>query len=378
MKILTVHSALLPDTNKQSQVDHWRIYRPMRELAKHVDWQIDYQPAFVKGIEKYQSLGEFTSEEMEKAFRVISGYDIVFSSYHPDPTAYTLLKVAADKTGTQFVMDCDDDMFAINPDNPFWMKMTHEKVYQMQCMIRDNTWVSTTTETLARAFRERRPGHHKDTVFVNPNRIADDYKHPEFDNGDKIVIGYFGGSSHYADLHDSGALDAIQKIMHENKNVYFKSVGMIVDKYIPKHRLIFEGGERGTKWIDKVFPSLKMDIAVAPLVDNIFNKGKSDIKWQEATRAGAAVVATAFGPYTTLLPGTATLVKNGFDDWYLALKKLVDDKTLRQQQVKAAQEHLKSLRLETNWHGYKAMFEKVKEIKDANRKPRTKTTILQA
>lgn len=376
MKILTVHSALNPDTNKQSQVDHWRIYRPMRELAKHVDWKIDYQPSFIKGIEKFQKLEEFTSEEMEKAFKVISSYDIVFASYHPDPTAYTLLKVAADKTGTQFIMDCDDDMFAINPDNPFWMKMTHEKVYQMQCMIRDNTWISTTTEALANTFRERRVGHHKDTVFVNPNRISNDYKHPDFDNGDKIVIGYFGGSSHYADLHDSGALDAIQNIMHENRNVHFKSVGMIVDKYIPKHRLIFDGGKRGTKWMDEIFPTLQMDVAIAPLVDNIFNKGKSDIKWQEATRAGAAFVGTAFGPYSKLLPGTAKVVKNTYEDWYTALKELIDNKELRQQQVKFAREYLKGQTLEKNWQGYKAMFEKVKELKDANRKPRTKTIIL--
>jgi hypothetical protein len=99
MKILCVHSALNENQNTRSAVDMWRIYRPMRELAKHVDWQIDHQSTFIKGIEKYKNAKEFTEDEMQKAFETICQYDIVFSSYHADPTAYSLLKVAADKAG---------------------------------------------------------------------------------------------------------------------------------------------------------------------------------------------------------------------------------------------------------------------------------------
>lgn len=364
MKILAVHSALLKDPNKQSQVDHWRIYRPLRELAKHVDWQIDHEPSFIPGIEKYQSLEEFTPEEMEKAFDKISTYDVVFSSYHPDPTAFTLLKVAADRTGTQFIMDVDDDMFAINPDNPFWMKMDDEKVYWMQCMIRDNAWLSTTTEALAKVFRDRRE-HPANTVFINPNCIPDDYKHPEFDNGDEVVIGYFGGSSHYADLHETGVLEAVQRLMHENKKIRFKSIGMPVDTYIPRGRYHFHEGKRGTRWIDEVFPSLKMDIALAPLHDNIFNHGKSDIKWQEATRAGAALVASRIGPYAKLPRHVAALAMNDSDSWYAVIKKLVDDKESRKQLVASAQKELEASQLESNWRMYKEMFETVTKKAEA-------------
>lgn len=367
MKILAIHSIHGDNEKTKSAVDLWRIKRPLTELKKHVDWQIDEQPTFIKGVEKYKNAKEFTEEEMQKAFEHICKYDIVFSSYHADPTAYSMLKVAADKAGVQFVMDVDDDMFSVNPDNPFWIKMNDEKCYWMQCMIRDNTWISTTTDALAKVFRDRRKGHHKDTVFVNPNCINDEYKHPPFDNGDKIVIGYFGGSSHYADLHETGVAEALQKLMHENKKVYFKAVGMPLDKYVPRGRYGFVDGKRGNGWVKELFPSLKMDIALAPLHNNIFNHGKSNIKWQEATRAGACFVASRIGPYRSLFSNTAILTDNTKEGWYKALKNAVDDASHRKRMVRAAKDELaKNWRLETHWQQYKVMFEKIKECKDCD------------
>lgn len=364
MKILAIHSALNKDQNTRSAVDMWRIYRPLKELAKHVDWQIDHQPTFIRGIEKYKDAKEFTEEEMERAFEHICKYDIVFSSYHADPTAYTMLKVAADKAGVQFVMDVDDDMFAVNPDNPFWIKMDDEKCYWMQCMIRDNTWISTTTESLAKVFRDRRTGHHKDTVFVNPNYITDEYKHPPVDNGEWTVIGYFGGSSHYKDLHESGVADALKKLMIENNKVRFRAIGMPLDKYVPRGRYEFVEGKRGDGWVKELFPSLNLDIAIAPLDDNIFNNGKSNIKWQEATRAGAAFVASRLGPYKSLTPDIAVTVQNDSDAWHRALKRLVDNAEYRKKLVDTATANLTAnWRLEDNWANYRNMFEKVMEVK---------------
>ncbi len=357
MKILCVGSHCLEDSNKQSQVDHWRIGRPMKELAKHVDWEITHSATFIPNFGKYEKLEEFTTFEMEAAFKRICEYDIVFSSYHPDPTAYTMLKVARDRHGVQFVLDADDDMFAINPDNPFWMKMTDEKVYWMQRMIADNDWITTPSEVLAQAFRDRRelPAN---TVTVIPNFISDDYKHAPFDHGEETVIGYMGGSSHYSDLHESGVLTALEKLMNENKKVRFKSVGMIVDKYIPRGRMEFNGGKRGTKFLTEIFPNLEMDIAIAPLLDNLFNHGKSNIKWQEMTRAGAAVVASNVGVYKGLK--NAKLVDNTSEAWYMALKELVDNKAARRKLLHEARLELeKGWRLESNWGHYKRLFERV-------------------
>ncbi len=358
MKILVVGSHILPDPNRQSQVDIWRLGRPMRELAKHTDWQIDHQATYIPGFEEHKAETEFTAAEMERAFEKLCQYDIVFSSYHPDATAYTMLKVARDRAGTQFVMDCDDDMFAINEDNPFWLKMGDEQVFWMQRMISDNDWLTTPSSFLAKRFTDRRPHRGASTVAVIPNYISDDYQHPAFDNSPNVVIGYCGGSSHYADMHESGVLSAIQKLMHEHKNVRFKSAGMVVDTYIPRGRFEFEPGKRGSKYLSDVYPNLKYDIAIGPLLDNVFNAGKSNIKWQESTRAGGVFVGSRIGPYTDL--ENAVLVDNSRASWYEALKDLVEHPEKRQRLLSAAQAELAAdWRLENHWHDYKKLFMRV-------------------
>jgi hypothetical protein len=246
--------------------------------------------------------------------------------------------------------------------------MDDEKCYWMQCMIRDNTWLSTTTEALAKVFRERREGQHKDTVFVNPNYITDEYKHAPVDNGDSIVIGYFGGSSHYKDLHETGVAEAVKRIMIENKNVRFKAIGMPLDKYVPRARYEFQEGKRGDGWVSGIYPTLNMDISLGPLDENIFNSGKSNIKWQESTRAGAVFVASRFGPYKGLSPDVAvTVPHNTEDDWYKALKRVVGNAELRKKLRMTAQANLEAnWRLEDNWTKYKSMFEKIMEARNAN------------
>jgi glycosyltransferase involved in cell wall biosynthesis len=362
MKILAIHSHF-PDTPSPAGVDMWRISRPIRELEKHVDWQIDHQRTAIPGFEQYKDTKDFTEAELEKAFKKICEYDIVFTSYHADRAAYALYGLARAKAGTQLVMDADDDFFSINEDNPYWMKMDDEKTWWLQVMARHNPYLTTTTEALAEAYRLRRrqdpDKHPDDSVMVVPNFIPDQYKEYDPNSGNKIVIGYFGGASHYDDLHETGVHLAIEKLMHENKRVHFKSVGMPMDKYLPKARSEYVEGKRGDPWIDELFPTLNMDIAIAPLVDNTFNHGKSNIKWQEATRGGAAFVASDIGPYSMLKKGTALLVKNDSEEWYKALKALVQDTEKRKKQVAQARKELKKYRLEDNWHILKEVFERV-------------------
>lgn len=359
MKILAVHN-VRDDNKKTSAVDIWRIWRPIRELKKHVDWQIDEQPTFIKGIEKYKDATEFTHEELDKAAEHLGQYDIIWSTYFTNPTFYTLLRVVNARYGTKFILDVDDDMFAIKLDNPIWLKLTDENIFHMQCMIRDADYVTTTTEQLAHIFRERREDKSAESVMVIPNYIADDYKHEPFDNGNKIEIGYFGGSSHFNDLDKSGAIEAIEKIMHENKDVHFTTVGMVIEKYIPRGRYTYNEGAQGHGWINDVFPKLNFDIAIAPIDRSRFSMGKSNIKWQEATRMGAAFVGTNFGPYADLKNGVqALLVENTQDDWYEALNKLVKSQKLRKTLLEQSQKELELWRLEVNWPQHKEMFEKV-------------------
>jgi hypothetical protein len=360
LRILAIHSANHPDQEKRSAVDAWRLGRPIAELRKHTDWHIDERQTVIPDLMKYANAKEFTPDELDRAFKDLTSYDVVISTYQSNPTIYTLLQVAQKRSNMQYILDCDDDMFAINPDNPVWLAVKDEHIYYMQRMIADCRWLNTTTEGLAKVFRTRRKGHHKDSVMVTPNYISDTYKEYDPDNGDKLMIGFFGGSSHYGDLHRTGCLEAIQRLMHNYKHIQFKSTGMVIDTYLPKARVIIGDAKKGDAWTDEIFPSLNLDIAIGPLEDNLFNAAKSNIKWQEATRAGAAFVASHVGPYKTLPKGTATTTGNSINAWYAALEPLVLDADKRRTQVQAARIALqKHYRLEDHWQAYKQLFETV-------------------
>lgn len=361
MKVLAVHGIGWDKKklHKEKAVDLWRIKRPIDELKKHVDWQIDELPTFIPGIEKYKDSDEFTASELENAAEKLGKYDIIWSTYFTNPSFYALLRAVNARYGTKFVMDVDDDLFSIKEDNPIWAKLTHENVYHMQCMVRDADYITTTTEEFAQTLRSKRPDKSATTVMVVPNMIPDSYKHDSIDNGDKTVIGYFGGSSHINDLENTCAIEAVEKLMNENKSVEFVACGIPITKYLPRKRYTYLEGMPSTDFVDKVFPTLNFDIAIAPLEESIFALGKSNIKWQEATRMGSAFIASGFGPYATLPEGTCVLVNNNIEEWYEGLKLLVEDVELRKKIVTKAQKELDNYRLEKNWQVIQKMFEKV-------------------
>lgn len=360
MKLLAIHSIGWNKPEAESAVDLWRIVRPLRELKKHTDWQIDEQPTFIQGIEKYKDAKEFNEEEFQKAAKFLGQYDIVWSSYFPDPTAYLLMKVVYDRYHTRLIIDADDDLFHVNPDNPFWKKVGHKQVWEMQNMLKDVGYITTTTERLADVFRDRRE-QDIETVKVLPNYLSDIYRHPKFNNSPNIVIGYFGGASHFSDLNLTHCTQAIKRLMRKYRNVHFKTINMPMAMNTPKARTHFEDGKRGELWVTEVFPTLKMDICIIPVINNIFNEGKSNIKWMEATRMGAATVCSRVGPYADLPNDVTIKVSNHYQPWYDALERLIIDARYRDKLVKEAQKELTKWRLEDHWIEYKEFFEGVAE-----------------
>lgn len=356
MKILALNKAS-DEKVIESAIDLWRVHRPLEELKKHVDWQIDYQPKVIKNQDGYKDPDKFFKERGRAEVDNLGQYDIIFTSYFPSPHAYTLLWAANKHHGTKLIMDVDDDLFGIDPWNPFWLKAGKTGVHFIQRMAQITKYISTTSDYLAQRLTDFSEVEGQ-KVFVNPNYIGDSYQHPPFDNGDRIIIGYFGGSSHYRDVHHTNFVAALRRIMFKHKNVYFEIMGQPLDDYLPRKRVKVMEPVKGTDWPLKAFPQLNYDIAIAPLMDTVFSKGKSDIKWQEATRMGAAVIASNVGPYRYIPKGTAKLVDNTEEQWYEALESLLDAQK-RRKQVERAQKALEGYRIEDHWQSYKKMFEEV-------------------
>lgn len=175
-------------------------------------------------------------------------------------------------------------------------------------------------------------------VFINRNAAsqemifyAEKAQREILRDGEKIIIGYFSGTSTHNEDFQMIA-PALTQIMDENSDVFVKLAGRID---APQEFKGYEDRIIFTPYVDwRELPRelAKCDIILAPLVDSIFNRAKSEIKWMEAALVGVPVVASDMGSFREVLRDgeTAILSKNTTSDWKKSICQLIDDKELRQ------------------------------------------------
>lgn len=354
MKILLAHSD--PKMPARQSVDLWRVIRPFKELAKHIDWQIDHQ-TYVIDPSLIDTNNQVETPKLLKEIDRLKDYDIIWSSYFPDAVLFDVMTFMHEKYGTKFVLDVDDDMFHIPSDNGVWKSIGREGVADLQWTVKEAPYLVTTTEQLQKEFKL----HRVNPTYVFPNYVNDDYTHKPFDNGDKVVISFFGSVTHKSDFENTGLTDALKQLMRKYKNVHVGSVGLEIEG-LPKARYTFHPGKPGQDWLNEVWPNINCDIAVAPLVDNQFNRCKSNIKWLETALIPAAFVGSNVYPYKgTVEHGkTGILTDNSTEGWYEALEQLVLDKQLRTTlAANARKEVISKWHFNTKWQQLKQLVEDI-------------------
>lgn len=145
-----------------------------------------------------------------------------------------------------------------------------------------------------------------------------------------LNIGYFSGSiTHNSDFDI--VLPALLKIMKERKNVGLTLVG---DLDIPevlqpfKDRIHFADF---CDWHDLPRLIASVDINIAPLVDSVFNRAKSENKWIEAAIVKVPTVASDVGAFHEMIKQNVTgvLCNNTTKAWYAVLTDLLDNSDKR-------------------------------------------------
>jgi hypothetical protein len=87
----------------------------------------------------------------------------------------------------------------------------------------------------------------------------------------------------------------------------------------------------------QVLRNLDLDIGLAPLLDNEFNRSKSCIKFYEYASLGTVTLASDVLPYNKEVN---YLAKNTYKDWYKKLEKLIIDKEFREKILKEQQNYV--------------------------------------
>ncbi len=176
-----------------------------------------------------------------------------------------------------------------------------------------------------------------EAMLYYSNRAIEEVKKDK----NKIIIGYFSGTN----THDEDfrlILDAVLKILNKYKNVYIKLNGRLkipVELKEYSNRIIFTPY---VDWRRLPYELRQCDLILAPLVDNIFNRAKSEIKWSEAALVGVPVIASDVGSFHDSIKNNETgiLVENNTDMWYSAISSLIKNSDQRERIAKKVREYI--------------------------------------
>jgi len=170
-----------------------------------------------------------------------------------------------------------------------------------------------------------------------------------------VTIGWVGGGTHEDDLAVIKA--PMFRILEKYKNVTFKILHGIPD-FFKNHKQIkwskdFKPVDKYPKWVVKQ----KFDIGVAPLVDNNFNRGKSNLRWLEYSAMGIPTVASPLPHFTSAIQhGVTGFIANTEEQWEHYLTQLIEDERLRLTVGQQARDEVKE-----NW-SLKSLGKKYKTV----------------
>lgn len=336
----------------QGACNHYRIVQPLYKLKQ-------------QGLAEILTIHPQNAESLEFVTEKILEADVILFQRPADDKWFNLLKIAQ-KHGKIIVVDYDDNPFETSPLNPAykwygtksvlfkWPDGREDILWQdgvdgfnieanitrrdyFRASFKRADMVSTTTSILQDTFKEI----NKNTVVL-PNLI-DIGLFPQIECVKKeIRVGWQGGVSHYEDLFMVSL--AIKEIIKKYENVKFVFFGDTrfygLFKDIPQDRIEWHSWVQNVAYPYKL-ATLNLDIGICPLIDNVFNRAKSAIKYLEYSAIGVPTIASDMPPYSKVITDGKDGILADEDEWFNAIEGLVNDKIKRNVLVKNAFENIK-------------------------------------
>ena len=227
--------------------------------------------------------------------------------------------------GTPVVAEVDDNYISTASYNPAFQAYEPGRplrdIANKQFQIADALIVST--PYLKDVYAEL-----NDNIHVVPNCIDLKRWDVKARNKPGIRIGWAGGASHYEDLK------LLEPIIHatlkKHKGVKFVFLHGIPEflKNIPDVECVYRF-ERIDKY-PRYLAANDFDIGLAPLIDNAFNRGKSNLRWLEYSALGIPTVASNVGHFKeTINHGVDGFLADSKEDFQNYLDHLITNRKER-------------------------------------------------
>lgn len=234
------------------------------------------------------------------------------------------------------ILETDDFVHYVPPYNPgarYYVPGSEQSDIWSTKQFEFADAVVVTTPGLKKLYQQL---HKK--IYIAPNLIDPDYwidnypdpkPHPE-----EIRIGWSGANAHWGDLRI--LKQVIHPILEKYPQVNFHFLGQLPDWWydLAKSKRIIKHRFKTLWYYPEYLHSMGIDIGVAPLLDNLFNRGKSNIRWIEYSVNKIATVASPIWAYKKDPMGIIKHNKNVLfaketNEWVKALSKLIENESLR-------------------------------------------------
>ncbi len=192
-------------------------------------------------------------------------------------------------------------------------------------------YVITTTAQLSTELKK-----YSKEVFVNRNVASDEMiylSNKALDtltkkDENQVTIGYFSGSiTHNEDFQI--IIPHLKDLFKKHHNLMLLVVGHID---VPPELQGYEDRLKTVGFVDwRKLPEIiaSCDINIAPLVDNVFNRAKSENKWAEAALVKVPTVASNIGAFKDVISDDDNGVLVSDNGWFDALDSLILSKAKR-------------------------------------------------
>lgn len=318
---------LIPSPNIPSS--RFRVYQYLNELD-NVGIEYDLAPSKYPLFERFRLSRNPVSKGFYYSHMVLrrlwdairsQTYDVVFLQREVIPHIYPIIPKIIKFFNKRLVFDFDDAIWAYHTGrgNKFYDFLRYD--HKIQDIIRLSSNVIVGNNFLAEFARE-----YNDNVSIIPTPVEmNDYKPRKYPSkNDKTVIGWTGSDSTNNFLN---SLTKVRRKLEKRYDFAFTVVSNSLKDIDYQNNISFVPWDIKTE----VSELQKFDIGIMPMEDNIWNKGKCNLKVIQYMGVAVTPVCSPVGMNNEIIQEgiTGFLPKND-NEWISTIGKLIEDPSLRQ------------------------------------------------
>ena len=357
IKIFALGSHLTKE--RTGGVDFARIVQPAKYLNGYKDGEVEFV------VNTYDPIRDVTMDWL----RVAEDHDIIFFNYTAMPWEFAKMGLMARKFNRKMVMDVDDALMYIKPDNPVYtaFKPGSENIKNFVAICNEVDYLTVTNGYLRNVMcRHSKKAVQEVGVIDNFIDLENMWTYrPPFKDTHEITIMHMGSTTHFMDLAEENFVAGVDMVMKRYPNVTLLTVGALLPqlkhKWGQRYRNDF-GHQDIYKWAKDRFPEFARisDIVVAPLADTVYDRCKSAIKFLEYSSAKKPGVYQNIRQYReVVVDGENGYIASSSNEWFEALSKLIEDSEHRKKVGEAAFNTVRERTIQSNVYKYASFFKSI-------------------